>query len=745
MPCSLRRFTVLLLPILCGNLVFAQPRLKPTPPHPFLFRHDLKVLKAIRQFAVGDFNGDGILDIIATTDGSSKLLVFYGIGTGDNADFAPAKEIELRGEPADIKACTFTQSRSSDLAVVFRGEAKVKIFHVTPSGSFSLAAEVATQPNPDHVFFADLNGDGRTDLVVTSKFSNGLQVFYRGEKNKFYPPEILFQDGSFGSVAFDSFSEESSQLDFVLGDDLKGELQLIHNETLSALREPVRLSFGSPIGWIATANLNQNSLPDVVLSLPEKNQVVVIFDYGTQTYTQPIVLDCGIRPTKVIVRDVNGDDLPDILVLDEDERSISVFLAKGDNTFHDRVVIGTGGKATDFDVRDINGDRKIELIFADRQNKTISIITSKEKSLLGRSDVISYASGSSPMSLAMLASPSGTCLFAACEKSKSISAFTFAKNRTSVETLHVANEPRRVFAVRKDHTAFLIVQSQHQSSVAVSRFQEMPSVARRLAKEAEANLIATDISYAALWQNHDSRTSLQLLLYDEGDVELQPQLLLYDISLSGEKPTLTPLTQESSFAATTINMVQLLDDPFHFGYAALAYDAAQECELIDVRSQKKPLFVVQNLLASRTKSPADTQAIAGRSRLRTRAFVTGDFDGDGKPDFLLSDDKSISVLLSQNDYKSKIVETIDAFSTSDIARVLDVNGDGKLDVVIANQLKGKITLWLGNGDGTFKPPIDLLTETDASDFIIFRNGSETKLAVANPRTDTVDLLTLKFK
>jgi len=97
------------------------------------------------------------------------------------------------------------------------------------------------------------------------------------------------------------------------------------------------------------------------------------------------------------------------------------------------------------------------------------------------------------------------------------------------------------------------------------------------------------------------------------------------------------------------------------------------------------------------------------------AVTVADLDGDGKPDLLTanqggtnSGDGSLGVLLSNGGGSFQPVVIYDsggelAFS----AAIADVNGDGKLDLVTGNQNfqrgNGSAGVLLGNGDGTFRP------------------------------------------
>ena len=41
--------------------------------------------------------------------------------------------------------------------------------------------------------------------------------------------------------------------------------------------------------------------------------------------------------------------------------------------------------------------------------------------------------------------------------------------------------------------------------------------------------------------------------------------------------------------------------------------------------------------------------------------------------------------------------------------IADLNGDGKLDIAVANSGSNSVSILLGNGDGTFQPPLSFAT------------------------------------
>ena len=102
--------------------------------------------------------------------------------------------------------------------------------------------------------------------------------------------------------------------------------------------------------------------------------------------------------------------------------------------------------------------------------------------------------------------------------------------------------------------------------------------------------------------------------------------------------------------------------------------------------------------------------------------MTADVNGDGKPDLVMANSgangiggNTVGVLLGNGDGTFQPAVTYawggqSAFSVASVA-VADVNGDGKPDLLVANQgpgnggWNGSVAVLLGNGDGTFQTSV----------------------------------------
>jgi hypothetical protein len=136
---------------------------------------------------------------------------------------------------------------------------------------------------------------------------------------------------------------------------------------------------------LAVADLNGDEKPDVVVvnacaygnssCLPVTGVVGVLLGNGDGTFQTAVTYDTGgYNPLSIAIADVNGDRKPDLVVINGcgsssgctgPDGTVAVLLGNGDGTFQTAVTYDTGGSgAMSVALADVNGDGKADIVVA---------------------------------------------------------------------------------------------------------------------------------------------------------------------------------------------------------------------------------------------------------------------------------------------------------------------------------------------------------------------------------------------
>ncbi len=143
--------------------------------------------------AVGDFNGDGNLDLaIAAGGGGSEVSVLLGNGDGT---FQTPTSYTVGTNPVAIATADFNNDGKLDLAVVNSASNSISILEGNGDGTFQTHLDYATGSQPSGgLALGDFNGDNKLDLAVTNNADATVSVLL-GNGDGTFQPKVSFPTG----------------------------------------------------------------------------------------------------------------------------------------------------------------------------------------------------------------------------------------------------------------------------------------------------------------------------------------------------------------------------------------------------------------------------------------------------------------------------------------------------------------------------------------------------------------------
>lgn len=357
-----------------------------------------------------DFDGDGKLDVASSQDGSNVTMVpvfrnnsdintlaFPTISdaslTINEASFTvTCGDLDGDGKP-DLLATRAQAAGGTpgDIIFVFKNRSTVNNFDFDNPTSLTLPTDATgNRKNVAKIAIADVDGDGKPDVVATNEVDNRIDIFKNSSTTgtiSFATESTQFTIGGTSSFGLDVKDLNNDGFPEVVASTLTTANMYVLPNTSSpgtiAFGASQTLTVAGELVNIAIGDLDNDGLSDIAVTQVLRNQVTILLNQtaavgGSISFATGQSFAVSSTPWGLDLGDANGDGLLDILVASTASNNMTLLenLSSGSLAF-DSHNIPAAEPTRNARIADVNADGKPDLLAAGITNSNLVVFANK--------------------------------------------------------------------------------------------------------------------------------------------------------------------------------------------------------------------------------------------------------------------------------------------------------------------------------------------------------------------------------
>ena len=683
------------------------------------------------SLALGDFNNDSYLDIAVANYGTSNIGILLGYGNGTFANQTIYTTLS-KSHPSSLTLGDFNHDDQLDIVVSNNESGNVGIFLGHGDGSFEAQRIYPLDPHshPEYITVGDLNKDNELDVVVVDSINDRVHILLGDGNGSFaiISTYDTISESNPVSVAVSDFNNNNLSDIVVVNHGISNMIVLMdYWIKLSTRQANYKLGVVSP-GAVAVADFNNDHIPDIVSNSGGDIFILNGLDDGSFDRRSISKITSPVESMwRICVEDVNNDGWMDIVTANEYHDSVGVLLGHGNGTFGVMTTYSTENDSYPVWVTlgDMNADGHLDIVCANMHSHEIGI-------LLGNGD------GTFATVMVSVTVPG---------YSPSFVALGDINNDHRLDIVAVDRYLYIHFLIRNDRGKYII------SSVIYAAELIGSIVLADFNSDKNLDIAFTDTRHhnVGVFLGYGNGTFTEKIFYQIDDSAEPYDMIVADfnndhifdlgvtVMINGEVVIFYG-HGDGSFTLARRYSIGLGFTPLNI--AVVHFDYNQQLKIIVGLLDTNEIAILTEYTAA---DFVNQVVYSTGSTAQPYSVAAGDFTHDNRSDIVVAnsgtDDLTVLVVLGNGTFERKMVYGIGINSHPQYVITCDIDQDQQLDIVSVNPKLNSITVMMGQSDGTFADQTVYSTGDDSDPSAVtsgdLNNDGRMDLLVANEGTDSI--------
>jgi len=302
----------------------------------------------------------------------------------DDGTFGQEFHYTVGLNPAAVRTGDFNRDGLDDIAVVNSGTNTVSILkNLGVGANFSAATDYVVgtilNPNPSAIAIADVNGDGKLDLIVANHDEDSVSILFGLGGGLFGGATNNYAVGQGpSSVCVARMDTNSPYADIIVANTTDGTVTILYGATngifaTSDTFEIEPLGDPQPVS-VQVGDFNNDGFMDIATANFASNTVSIILQDVGNNFAVAANYPVGSAPKSLLLRDLNRDGIVDFAVANSGDDNVQVYLGAGDATFSDQGTYSTGDDPAVVVGSNFNSDRATDMAVGNSRGSTVTIL-----------------------------------------------------------------------------------------------------------------------------------------------------------------------------------------------------------------------------------------------------------------------------------------------------------------------------------------------------------------------------------